>query len=225
MRVRKSPLGLLLLSIFIVVGSLVRMSSTQQEKKDNFQGEAWRTDQTISATTIAETKFARCEKHSVRTATGKVIDDWLWFDEANAVNVLVQKSDGDFALFNQIKYGIPKPTLALLGGMLESNETPLEAAKRELLEELSLTSSDWIFLGTYRVAANRGGGYISCFLAKMCVRSSQKAVDDDLEVRDVVTVSQTRLKQLLLSGEIGEVKWAATAALALLHLGEDSEKI
>eukprot|EP01060_Flectonema_neradi_P032245 TRINITY_DN5093_c0_g2_i1.p1 TRINITY_DN5093_c0_g2~~TRINITY_DN5093_c0_g2_i1.p1 ORF type:complete len:259 (+),score=26.11 TRINITY_DN5093_c0_g2_i1:1104-1880(+) len=216
MRLQHAPRCVILFGVLGVVALAFVLTSGSQ--RGSFQGAAWRTPQTVSAVTVAESKFARCELHTVRTESGKIINDWLWFDEADAVNILVQNTDGDFVLFNQVKYGIPKPTLALLGGMIEPQEDPLQAAKRELLEELSLTSSEWVNLGTYRVAANRGGGHISCFLAKMCVPSSEKAADDDLETRDIVTLSPSRLRELLLSGEIGEVKWTATAALALLHL-------
>ena len=33
------------------------------------------------------------EVHTVRTETGKVFDDWVWFDEGDAVNVVVNGDD------------------------------------------------------------------------------------------------------------------------------------
>ena len=56
------------------------------------------------------------EVHTVRTETGKVFDDWVWFDEGDAVNVIVNGNDspvvaapsrggadGKWIVFNQTK--------------------------------------------------------------------------------------------------------------------------
>ena len=40
---------------------------------------------TISARTVVETPFARAQVHTVRLESGKVVDDWLWFDEVSWV--------------------------------------------------------------------------------------------------------------------------------------------
>ena len=145
-----------------------------------YGGYQWKTDQTLKARTVVETPFARAQIHTVKLESGKVVDDWLWFDERDAVNVLVRtgedahgkkstkaaRQEQDFLVFRQRKYGIRGETLAPIGGMVdETDATPLAAAKRELYEETGLVSDDWTAFGGYRVAANRGAGVLHAFFA------------------------------------------------------------
>ena len=65
--------------------------------------------------------------------------------------------DDRFWLFKQLKYAFNEPKLAVVGGFLDPGESPIVAAKRELAEEMSMRSDEWINLGRYRVSANRGG--------------------------------------------------------------------
>ena len=191
---------------------------------DVFKGVTWRPEGLLGSRLMVSTKFGRCELHKVRTEKGTVVDDWLWYDETSAVNVLVENEDGAFVVFRQRKYGLERPALATLGGIIEPGEAPLAAARRELREELSLESLSWTDLGSYRTAANRGGGFIHCFLARGATpvrdRGSGADADDDLEERARVRLTRDELAQSLLRREFGEVKWAATAALALLHISE-----
>ena len=186
---------------------------------DQYKGSPWRPEGYISSRLIGSTKFGRCELHKVRTEKGAVVDDWLWFDDTDAVNILVQDESGNFLVFRQRKYGIPEQTLAVLGGMINSGEDALSAAKRELQEELQMIATEWVDLGTYRSAANRGGGYISCFFAVNAQRHvSATLSDDDLEARSIVKLTRAELLSSVLDKRFGEVKWTATVALALLTL-------
>mmetsp|Transcript_45893 Transcript_45893/g.111169 ORF Transcript_45893/g.111169 Transcript_45893/m.111169 type:complete len:310 (-) Transcript_45893:2749-3678(-) len=192
--------------------------------KNQFQGASfWNPGKTLEVKTLYETSFARFQIHKVK-AGKNVIDDWLWCDEMDHVNVLVQESKtGKFVIFRQTKYGNPgPPTLAVVGGMVEPGETPLEAARRELMEELQLESTDWVSMGQYRAAVNRGGGYTHTFLAKNAAVAADHNIkvkgQADLERQDIVKCTQEELLQYVLDGKFGEIKWTATVALSLLRL-------
>ncbi len=67
--------------------------------------------------------------------------------------------------------------------------------------------------------------HVSCVVCRIChvmchVRTHSSSLDssDDLEHQDRLLLTNTELRHHLLSGSFGEVKWTATAALALLHL-------
>lgn len=62
--------------------------------------------------------------------------------------VLAINSNQDILLVQEYKYAIQRSTLELVSGGIDEHETPLDAAKRELLEETGSTSEEWIDLGT-----------------------------------------------------------------------------
>ena len=70
-----------------------------------------------------------------------VIREWLVLEEAPAVNIIIQLlEENRFVVFRQKKYAIPGETLSPVGGFIDLGESPLVAAKREVLEELGLGS-------------------------------------------------------------------------------------
>ena len=145
----------LLLIIIVVIGSValvkrflrtelpdpVGLQTKSTITSSLYTGSSWVSERTISRQVIADTPFARCEIHKVRTEDGaSVINDWLWFDEKDAVNVAVRNENGRFVLMRQKKYGLKGTTLSPVGGMVEDGETAFEAAKREVFEELGMGS-------------------------------------------------------------------------------------
>ena len=68
--------------------------------------------------------------------------------------------------------------MAPVGGMLEPNELPLEAAKRELLEETGYEALEWVNLGSHILHPNRGIATMHLFLALNAKQASEPTCDD-----------------------------------------------
>jgi ADP-ribose pyrophosphatase len=184
-----------------------------------FKGPHWfKPGQTVEAAELAASRFMRVESHTVRTGT-EIVTGWLWIDMADQVNVLVENEDGAYLLLRQTKYGLAESSMAVVGGLVEPNESPDHAARRELLEELGRETDSWLSLGRYRTDANRGGGYVHCFVAQRTrpVPPERRVPSDDLEKQEVLTIPREELVSLVLDGKFAEVKWTATVALAMLR--------
>jgi 8-oxo-dGTP pyrophosphatase MutT (NUDIX family) len=87
-----------------------------------------------------------------------------------------------------------------------------------------MDDDDWIFLGRYRTAANRGGGFLYSYLLKNAVplvqgggRINYKGTGDG-ESQEILFLSGVEVMTALSEGRFQEVKWTATLALAMLHL-------
>ncbi len=100
-------------------------------------------------------KFLTVENHTVELPDGRVIDDWPWVITPNYIDVAVITEDNRFLCSREIKYGVGEPSLATVGGYIEPGEAPLEAAKRELLEESGYQAAEWQSLGSYIVDARQ----------------------------------------------------------------------
>lgn len=246
----------------------IKQPSTVFSDNRSYKGTPWTNDRTVHVKTVAETKFARCDIHTVRSEDGKsIVDDWIFMEEMDAVNVIVMTAEQKFAVFRQGKYAIPGETLSPVGGFVDVGESPWESARREVMEELGLGSSntleemnksnvadkkaafsaitkcqrtvddfglaegdvidaevDWTFLGKYRTAANRGGGFIYTYFLKNAVPildgggTADFQISGDDEAQKIEFLTLEEVKTELFNGNFQEIKWAATIALALLQL-------
>ena len=126
--------------------------------------------------------------------------------------------DKKFLLFRQTKYAFDgRLSLAPVGGYLELNENPLDAAKRELREEMGYEAKEWIGFGSHRVDANRGAGNGHLFLA-LDAYYVGKTISDDLEPQELIAMRQEEVETALLHGEFKCLSWAALAAITLVWL-------
>jgi ADP-ribose pyrophosphatase len=176
---------------------------------------AW---ETISRKTILRfSKFLTVESHAIKLPDGQIIPDWPWLIIPNAAIVLAVTEDKKFLCFRQTKYAVDGTSLAPVGGMLEPNETSLDAAKRELLEEVGYEAPDWIDLGSYILDPNRGIATMYLFLA-LNAKQVAKPNSDDLEDQVLLFLSRNEIKNALKKGEFKILAWSAVVALSLNYL-------
>ena len=172
---------------------------------------------TLSKQTVYEHRFLTVETHEIQLPDGEIIPDWPWVIIPDAVNVIAQTVDGKFLCFRQIKYATEGDTLAPVGGMIDESENPLDAAKRELLEETGYKANEWKSLGSYRVGPNRGIQTMYLYLATGAEKVSEPN-SDDLEDQQLIRLSREDLEEALNAGEFKMLAWAMTVAMALRSL-------
>ena len=93
----------------------------------------------------------------------------------------------------------------------------------QLEEEMSLMGahSDWVSLGSYRVNVNRGHGICSCFLVVNALerfRPEEEFHVDELERQSIVRLTVDEMEQAIRTHQFGEIKWQATAVMALYEV-------
>jgi ADP-ribose pyrophosphatase len=178
---------------------------------------------TLSRKTILKHgKFLTVESHAIKLPDGQVIPDWPWLKIPSAVIVLPVTEDQKFLCFRQTKYAVEGTTLAPVGGMLEPDEAPLEAAQRELLEEMGCKASDWVNLGSYILDPNRGIASMHLFLALNSIQVAQPD-SDDLEDQEILLLSKKELEETLKMGEFKVLAWSAVVAMSLHYLNAKEE--
>jgi ADP-ribose pyrophosphatase len=166
---------------------------------------------------LNHSKYLKVENHSIQMPDGRVMTNWPWVITREYAIVLALTTQGEYICFRQTKYGVQGDTLAPAGGFIEPGEEPLEAAKRELLEETGYVAAEWVNLGQYRVDGNIGCGVAHLFLACQA-QWAREPVSDDLEEQVLLRLSRQQIEEALRNGEFKVLAWATTVALALLHL-------
>jgi ADP-ribose pyrophosphatase len=159
-------------------------------------------------------KWMTVESHVVELPDGRVIEDWPWVITPDFASIVAFTPQDQLVCFRQVKYAVEGESFAPPGGYIEPGEDPLEAAKRELLEETGYASGDWSFLGSYAVDANRGVGRGYFFLARNALPAAQRNADD-LEEQELLLLEQSEIKGALRAGQFKALPWAAAVAFAL----------
>ena len=174
--------------------------------------------ETLSRTTIlTHNKFLTVESHAVKLPDGQIIPDWAWIIIPDAVIVLAVTANHKFLCFRQTKYAVDGIALAPVGGMLEPDELPLDAARRELLEETGYEASEWVNLGSHILDPNRGIATMHLFLALHANQIAQPD-SDDLEDQEQLLLSRSDLENALKAGEFKILAWSAVVAMSLNYL-------
>jgi ADP-ribose pyrophosphatase len=179
--------------------------------------EPWKTLDRKTLLTVDDGRFLTVEAHTVELPCGRVIENWPWVVTPDFVNIVARTPQNQFICFRQTKYATPGVSLATVGGYVDEGEDPLEAAKRELLEETGYRAPTWIALGSYAVDGNRGAGNAHLFLADDAVWS-QPSENDDLEQQELLLLSHAEIVQALCAGDFRVVTWAAAVSLAMVYL-------
>ncbi len=173
---------------------------------------------TIDRQKILDTGFRlSVEMHTVELPDGQIIPDWAWVVTPDYINVVALTTGGKFICFRQTKYAVEGTSLAVVGGYVESEEEPLRAAQRELLEETGYRAETWQSLGCYAVDGNRGAGVAHFFLATGAERIAE--IDaDDLETQELLLLSRAEVESALKKHEFKVLAWTAIVSLALQKL-------
>jgi ADP-ribose pyrophosphatase len=180
--------------------------------------------ETLSRKTILNhSNFLTVESHVVKLPDGQVIPDWAWLIIPSAAIVLAVTENNKFLCFRQTKYAVEGTSLAPVGGMLEPNEKPIDAAKRELLEEMGYQSSDWVSLGSHILDPNRGIATMHLFLALKAKRVAEPN-SDDLEDQELLFLSRDEIENALKAGEFKILAWSAVVAMSLNYINTSENR-
>ena len=124
------------------------------------------------------------------------------------VNVIAITEDGQFVMERQYRHGLGKTCFEIPAGVMEKGETPLEAAKRELMEETGYGEGEWTNIMNVSGNSSTTNNISHCFVAKGVKKISGQHLDstEDLEI---VLLSRDQVKDLMVNDQIRQSLMAA----------------
>lgn len=145
---------------------------------------------------------------------GHIIDGYLLVEGRNVAMVFPLTEDGKVLLVEQYKHGTQRAMWDLPAGYIDAEDaSPLEAAKRELLEETGYAADEWVHLISVYHDPNRSDNMFHFFLA-LGARPAGVQHLDPTEELEIHAVAPSDLERLMREGKV-----ISTASVAGIELG------
>jgi ADP-ribose pyrophosphatase len=148
----------------------------------------------------------------IKLPNGEIVDDFHHLDMPEYVVIYPVTASQKVIMLKSYRHGVGDITQLFPGGLIDEGETPLDAAKRELLEETGFGGGEWQSMGSYVPHSNYGGGRAHMFKATN-VDKAQLPNSGDLEEMYIQLFDPKTLTKMMVDGQI--VSMSSVAALLL----------
>jgi len=129
----------------------------------------------------------------------------------DSVAILPLEDNGDIVMVRQYRSAAGRELLELPAGVIEGDEPPIEAARRELREETGLDATELVALGSFFASPGSMTERLHAFLATGLF-ANPLAPDDD----ERITLERVPFTEAVLMARAGELNDAKTLASLLL---------
>jgi len=154
--------------------------------------------------TIESKELVNCRIFKVREdlmQNGDKKGTFYIIENPDWVNVVAMTKDFDVVLIEQFRHGTGEVILEIPGGMIDGDESPEAAARRELLEETGYSAEEFVLLGKSRPNPAIQNNWIYHYAAVNAEKTGEVKFD---EHESVVTklYPVMVIPKLIKSGEI-----------------------
>lgn len=150
---------------------------------------------------------------NIRLPDGRELPDYYQIRMSDYALVFAATERGSVLVLRQYKHGPRRVCLTFPGGAVAEGESPLEAARRELLEETGHVADTWFAYGAFVTNANQYCNTAHLFRAEGCRRVSDPKAPD-LEDPELLELSEEALLQPDVLHQMGLASHVALLAIA-----------
>lgn len=166
---------------------------------------AW---ETLSSEYLIRRPWLTARRDVVKLPNGTVNDEFYVLEYPDWVNVIAITRDGEFVMERQYRHGIGLTCYEICAGVIEKGETPLDAAKRELLEETGYGNGQWKEIMTISGNSSTTNNYTHCFVATGVEKIGTQHLDHTEDI-SVHLLSPQEVEALLENNLISQALMAA----------------
>lgn len=154
----------------------------------------------LSSEYLIERPWLTARRDYVQLPDGRIMNEYYVLEYPDWINIIAIDKEGCMLLVRQYRHGLGRTNFELVAGVLEKDEDPLTAAKRELLEETGYSGGEWHELMQLSANSSTMNNITHCFVATGVEKITDQHLDatEDLEV---YTFTQEEVKSMVYRGE------------------------
>jgi 8-oxo-dGTP pyrophosphatase MutT (NUDIX family) len=149
---------------------------------------------------LIQRPWLTARRDHVRFPDGRENPEYYVLEYPDWVNVIAITKDGHFVMERQYRHALGRTSYELPCGVMENGEEPLEAIKRELLEETGYGGGEWRHLMDISANSSTMNNMTHCFLATGVEKISEPHLDDTEEL-EVYLLSREKVWELLKTNQ------------------------
>lgn len=187
--------------------TLVTKTFNTQPMVEKLANRRW---QVLKSEYIArEGNWFTVRKEHVRLPSGAEVPSWYIFEFPDWINVIALTDDDEFVIISQYRHAIGETHYELCAGVVDPTDaSPLEAAKRELLEETGFGGGEWTAFMDLRPNPTNQTNTSYTFLAKGVKKIDTPHQESSEDIRTYL-LSRAEVWELLQKGGFVQALHAA----------------
>jgi 8-oxo-dGTP pyrophosphatase MutT (NUDIX family) len=158
-------------------------------------------------------------KDKCQLPNGKIMPAFYVNEYPDWVSGFALTKENKVVMVKQYRHGIEEVCIETPGGVIDNNEDPVVAMKRELMEETGYQFESVEFLGKVCANPSTGNNFLNMFLLKGGEKTGEQKLDETEDL-EVVLYSIEELKDLLKENKIMQSMHVSCIFYALNKLGE-----
>lgn len=163
----------------------------------------------LKRTTVVDTPFLKVYSDEIRLPNGSLIDDYTVIEKRDVVLVVATDADDRVLTQREYRYAVDQILPSLPAGVIDKSETPLAAAKRELLEETGYGGGAFELVDVLYEYPTKDIHTITVVRAKGVTKQQAPQYEETEEIGELQLITIPELVQQLKEG-----KWKTTAIVA-----------
>ncbi|HMI05248.1 MAG TPA: NUDIX hydrolase [Pedobacter sp.] len=172
----------------------------------------------LSSKYLVREKWATLRVDTCDLLNGTIKDDYYVLEYPNWVNAVALTAENKIILVRQYRHGGDIISLEVPGGVIDGDEAPESAIKRELLEETGYSFTDAKLIATTYPNPATANNLTYTYLLTGGIKTHQQHLDEH-EILNVEEYTVEEVKQLLKDNKIAQALHAAALFYGLMELG------
>lgn len=162
----------------------------------------------MSSEYLIKRPWLTARRDCVQLPNGVVHDEYYILEYPTWINVIAITADGHYVMVEQYRHGLQDVFAELVAGVAEDGERPVEAARRELLEETGYGNGEWRQFSVLSQNPSATTNLTYTFIATGVEKIAGQNLDETEDVA-VRLMTEQEVLDLLMSDSIKQSLMAA----------------